>query len=106
MSYKSSIYIKVGKELETELLQVFKKVDLDDCFEKVVEGTDNTEYVRYTADWLKWYADYDDVEAITKFINEHTDRAGLLGIGEDGAQSASEGSPEEIGMYTRTDIDW
>ena len=103
MGYRSEIYIQVEKELENDLIELFIKHDLENAFKKQDE-TETT--VKYSGDWLKWYEGYEDVDAINSFINENEDKAALIGIGEDGAESANEGSPDNFDMYVVSTIEW
>lgn len=55
------------------------------------EKTDDLEMVIYKFEYQKWYEDYDDVRAVTKFLNNlHEEVVGaeettfLVGLGEDG----------------------
>jgi len=102
MGYKSNIFIIIYKNLEENFSNLLKQYDLESSFEKEREY----DHIKYKGSWLKWYDSFEDVKAVETFINNHKDKAGLLGIGEDGAESARAGDPDRMNMWVVSDIDW
>lgn len=105
MGYRSEIYIKVDEKLEKELDTLLSEHNLIGVFTKHTEDPSDG-YVRYEATWLKWYEGYKDVDAVNGFIDDNYEEAGLLGIGEDNAESARAGNVDKLDMYTYSCIDW
>lgn len=105
MGYRSEVYIQCDKSIEDKLWNVLSTHDLADeyGFSKV---EDNGYTVKFSAQWLKWYPGYKDVDAVTEFISEHEDNCALIAIGEDGAEVANNGCTEEYDMYTISAIEW
>ena len=105
MGYRSTIYIKCKKGIADKLWDVLSEHDLtgDYGFTKIDEDGD---FVRFVANDLKWYGGYKDVEAVESFVMKNYENCGLLGIGEDGAESARVGDTDELEMWTVTNIDW
>jgi len=105
MGYRSDIYIKVSIGKEKELWELMEKHNMtgDDGFKKVKED-DSHYYLKCSH--LKWYDSYSDVDAINGFIDDNHETCGLIGIGEDGLNSATAGSPDELDMYMVSEIDW
>ncbi len=105
MGYRSEIYVKVSNSIEDEFWDLLGGHDLteDNGFIKVKE---DGEYSYYQGFWLKWYSGHKNIDAINNFINNNHKNAALLGIGEDGAESARAGEPEELNMFIVSNIDW
>jgi len=100
MGYRSDIFIKIHKDLEENFSNLLKEYGLESSFEK--EREDN--HIKYTS---SWYESFEDVKAIVEpFINNHKDKAGLLGMHEDGAENARAGDPDEMNMWVIAAIDW
>jgi len=106
MGYRSEIFIKIDKSLEEDLDTLLKEYDLTSVFSKEDDTDEWGSYVKYEGDWLKWYSSYKDVIAIESFIEANRDNAALLGIGEDGAESARAGDIDTMGMYIVSRIEW
>lgn len=102
MGYRSTVYIKVEKKDEKELLDIFKEHDLTRSYEKAEDYGD--EYVRYIGSDLKWYDSYKDVEAVNNFINSG-DFRGLIAVGED-SQATHYGNTSDLDMYEITNVEW
>ena len=100
MGYRSDVYIKIKPELKEDLDRLLDKYDLN------FEVTKDEYHVRYECEWLKWYDGYEDVDAINNFIEDNAELAGLIAVGEDGAQSANCGDPYRMNMHIITTVDW
>ncbi len=107
MGYRSEIFIIIKNELEEEFEKLLQKHELSHYIKEAepCEQTLDT-YTKYYGSWLKWYNGYKDVDAINKFITEHSEEAALIGIGEDGAESANVGNPDNFDMYVVSTIKW
>jgi len=105
MGYRSTIYIKCAKKLESKLVAILSEHGFtgDYRFTKIDEDND---FVKFVANDLKWYNGYKDVEAVESFVIDNYENCGLLGIGEDGAESARVGDTDELEMWTVTNIEW
>ena len=101
MGYRSDVYIKVHKSDEGKLVEVLKK----NSFTATREYEDK-KYVGYVIDDVKWYSSYEDVKAVTDFIEEESEYPrGLIAIGEDNAKEYY-GEPWEVGMFIVTQVVW
>ena len=96
MGYRSQVYVGVpptkGKELESLKWEYGTTEESTsnflDLFEPVKRNSDEGMYI-YMGDWLKWYQEYKDVEAITKFVEEC--EGFIIAIGEDEAIHSATG---------------
>ena len=109
MGYRSTIMFGVEQSHAPKLDKILKeyKMTADDRVSKNYpnykaikdefgdfkswEKTDDLQMVIYKFEYLKWYDDYDDVRAVTKFLNNlHEEVVGaeettfLVGLGEEG----------------------
>ena len=109
MGYRSTIMFGVEQSHAPKLDKILKeyKMTADDRVSKnypnykivkdefgdfkTWEKTDDLQMVIYKFEYLKWYDDYDDVRAVTKFLNNlHEEVVGaeettfLVGLGEEG----------------------
>ena len=101
MGYRSTVYIKVHKNDEDKLTDLFRKHDLS--ADKEYEDGDS---VGYVINYAKWYSSYKDVTAINNFINEESEHPrALIAVGEDNAME-EHGEPYETGLFVMTVIDW
>lgn len=82
MGYRSDVYVKVHKNDEDKLTDIFREHELE-----FVKEHETGDYVGYFCSWLKWYCNYKDVSAINDFIQEEGTvyPRGLIAVGEDGA---------------------
>jgi len=107
MGYRSEIYIVVDNELVSEFEVVLKNSDLSTNIVKVDEAEQSiTNSTKYVGSYLKWYSGYKDVDAVNSFIDDNYEGCALLGIGDDNAESARFGSPENFDMYIVATVDW
>lgn len=101
MGYRSDVYIKVNKNDEDKLTDLFRENHFDAI--KEYEDGDNVGYVIYD---IKWYSGYTDVDKINSFIDEKSKYPrGLIAIGEDNA-TEEYGEPYEVGMWAVVQISW
>lgn len=95
MGYRSDVIFGVKKGMENNIKKVLMEYDLKFKTEVVnhrFKTVDSGEWlddvwVIFSAEWLKWYEDYEDVQAITKIIEELSDEnnsAFLVALGEQG----------------------
>jgi len=105
MGYRSSMYLKCAKEIEEELLVLLGQYELagDFGFQKVC---DDGNFVKFIADDLKWYDGYKWVKKVNDFVMQHKDKCGLLGIGEDGAESVRVGNTDLLDMWVVSKVEW
>lgn len=117
MGYRSEVYIKIDKRLEEEFKKILKDTDLDGDWgfkkrddEDIIANDKGyaITYVKYHADWLKWYSSFPDVKAVNSFIETEDENGmlkGLIAIGEDNATEIH-GTPEEVDMYETVIVNW
>jgi len=112
MGYRSEIHIAVLKKDAEKLDAIMNKHkllnDVGDfaCFTKV----DYEAYAVYHGSWLKWYPEYNDVKAVTNFLEE--DETGverlMVCIGEDNTVHSEVGDYWDvfcIDMTVHVDLD-
>ena len=98
MGYRSQVYIAVPKKAEKEMDKTMSKYNLlsevsDFAFKKKEHNHSwldsknkkhSKDYIIYTANFLKWYEGYKDVDDINKIVEKHEDDgACLFFVGED-----------------------
>ncbi len=103
MGYRSTIYIKLEHNLVPDLEQILKTHDLVSYF-KVSET--QSKHTVLEAENLKWYSGYTSIDAINTYIETYPNKAALLGIGEDMAESVSVNDPEEVDMHYSACVDY
>lgn len=107
MGYRSQVYVGVppakSKELEKlewEFIKNNKSTFLD-LFRPVKRNWDEGMYI-YMGNWLKWYDGYEDVDDITKFVEDC--EGFIVAIGEDDAIHSITGEYFEY-LDIRTEVD-
>lgn len=126
MGYYSEVYIAVPKKAEAEMDKAmnsnnlltkplyktspsFKKYDHE---QKWSEHKDNQiietsrKLVIYEGDWLKWYPEYKDVQAVTSVVENHEDDgACIVCVGEDGAVHSNTGEYHDVfNVYVKVEL--
>ena len=95
MGYRSTMVFGVPKEKEKHL----KGLDLggdtiEDLFE--IANCYADDVVVFRGEYLKWYDEFKDVQAIERFLNEtwknYPDKTFLIGVGEDGLMHSNIGA--------------
>jgi len=106
MGYRSTIYVKIRVKDRQEFEALLKEHDLDDAFE-LQEFDCDVPYIRYIGDDLKWYTRFDEVKAVTEFIEEYLDDGfrGLIAVGEDNFTEEF-GEPGELDMCPVVSVEW
>jgi len=126
MGYYSEVYIAVPKKAEAEMDKAmnsnnlltkpqfetspsFKKYDHEQTYsqyenDKLVEKTNKL--VIYEGDWLKWYPEFKDVQAVTSVVENHEDDgACIVCVGEDGAIHSDTGEYHEVfNVYVKVEL--
>ncbi len=118
MGYRSEVHIAVSKKDEAKLDAIMNKHKLlcDADKETVDRGwstfikVNYEDYAVYHGNWLKWYPEYEDVKAITNFLEE--DETGedrlMLCIGEDNTIHSEVGDYWDVfcvSMMVHVDLD-
>ena len=100
MGYRSTMVLGVPKEKQNDLLKLDLGNSADkfaDIFEQEKYDTIDERIVIYRGEYLKWYDEFKDVQAIEEFLNktwkEFPETTFLIGLGEDGRAHS------EIGAY-------
>lgn len=93
MGYRSDVYIKIDKSLESEFVERFSE-NWSDYW----QADSDSEYCYYKIEHVKWYDSFPDVFSLSKWIMEQQDLAGAIIIGED-YYTEEIGSPSDVGMY-------
>ena len=107
MGFRSEIFIVIDNKLVDEFYTLLKEHDLDTSFNKLSPDEQNIDNAtKFYGDWLKWYDSYKDVKAVNSFVDDNYEVCALLGIGEDGSESARCGSPDMFEMYVVSTIEW
>lgn len=95
MGYRSQVYIAVPKKAEKEMDETMNKYNLlyEFGFKKKEHNHSwldsnskkhSKDYIIYTADFLKWYEGYEDVDDINKVVEKYEDNgASMFCVGED-----------------------
>jgi len=126
MGYYSEVYIAVPKKAEAEMDKAmnsnnlltkpqfetspsFKKYDHEQTYsqyenDKLVEKTNKL--VIYEGDWLKWYPEFKDVQAVTSVVENHEDDgACIVCVGEDGAIHSDTGEYHDVfNVYVKVEL--
>jgi len=126
MGYYSEVYVAVPKKAEAEMDKAmnsnnlltkpqfetspsFKKYDHEQTYsqyedDKLVEKTNKL--VIYEGNWLKWYPEYKDVQAVTRVVENHEDDgACIVCVGEDGAIHSDTGEYHEVfNVYVKVEL--
>ena len=115
MGYRSQVYIAVPKKAEKKMDRTMSKYNLlsqleapksDFAFKKEEHNhwwidqknkKHSKDYIIYTANFLKWYEGYKDVDDINKIVEKHEDDgACLFCVGEEGEVHSTIGDYCEI----------
>lgn len=126
MGYYSEVYIAVPKKAEAEMDKAmnsnnlltkpqfetspsFKKYDHEQTYsqyenDKLVEKTNKL--VIYEGDWLKWYPEFKDVQAVTSVVEKYEESgACIVCVGEDGAIHSDTGEYHEVfNVYVKVEL--
>ena len=66
MGYRSQVAVAIGKKH----VEDFQKIITNEWNNYKPEKHEFSTHTVYVWDWVKWYAGYDEVEAVTEFIEE------------------------------------
>ena len=126
MGYYSEVYIAEPKKAEAEMDKAmnsnnlltkpqfetspsFQKYDHEQTYsqyenDKLVEKTNKL--VIYQGNWLKWYPEFKDVQAVTNVVENHEERgACIVCVGEDGAIHSDTGEYHEVfNVYVKVEL--
>ena len=126
MGYYSEVYIAVPKKAEAEMDKAmnsnnlltkpkfetspsFEKYDHEQTYsqyenDKLVEKT--KKLVIYEGNWLKWYPEYKDVQAVTSVVENHEESgACIVCVGEDGAVHSNTGEYHDVfNVYVKVEL--
>lgn len=126
MGYYSEVYIAVPKKAEAKMDKAmnsnnlltkpqfetspsFTKYDHEQTYsqyenDKLVEKTNKL--VIYEGNWLKWYPEFKDVQAVTSVVENHEDDgACIVCVGEDGAIHSHTGEYHEVfNVYVKVEL--
>ena len=121
MGYRSQVYIAVPKKAEKKMDRTMRKYNLlselevpksDFAFKKEIKNLNwwidsknkkhSEDYIIYTANYLKWYEGYKDVDDVNKVVEKYEDDgACMFCVGEDEQVHSTIGDYHEIfDVYT------
>jgi|TARA_S200002703_G_scaffold51801_1_gene44973 hypothetical protein len=97
MGYRSTMVLGVPKEKQNDLLELDLGNSADKFADIFEQEKIEDDIVIYRGEYLKWYDEFKDVQAIEEFLNktwkEFPETTFLIGLGEDGTAHS------EIGAY-------
>ena len=94
MGYRSDVIFGVKKEHKDKIDTIIKENFTEDCWEVTNKRINDYEYIKgdwviYSAKYLKWYDDYEEVRAINRIIDRidhqsNSKECFMVCLGEDG----------------------
>ena len=103
MGYYSDVALTLRKKNALELIKQAKGNNAARPFMCMAQVVDQSEYVTFYWEWVKWYDDYEEIQFITDFYS-NLDEYSFKRIGEDNSDIEEEWNGDDDNIAYKAEI--